>query len=79
MSTTAASTRHLHTIYRGEKPWDWAALYVGHVQPRGFRTYWRNRYRWQLHLTPIHFHRDGEKWEVGVCLGRRTVYVKRHR
>lgn len=79
MSTTAATTRHLRTVYRGEKPWDWAALYRGHVQPRGYRTYWRGRHFWQLHLTPVHLHRDGGKWEAGICWGRRTLYVKRHR
>jgi hypothetical protein len=79
MSTTADSTRHLRTIWRGEKPWDWAALLVGHVQPRGYRTYWRHRRFWQLHLTPVHLHRDGARWEAGLCFGKRTIYIKRHR
>lgn len=79
MSTTADSTRHIRTLRRGAKPWHWTALYIGHVQPRGHRTYWRNRHIWQLHLTPIHLHRHGSRWEIGLCWGRRTVYVLRHR
>ncbi|MER7794886.1 hypothetical protein [Streptomyces sp. NPDC097640] len=79
MSTTADSTRYLKTIWRGEKAWEWKALYAGHVQPRGYRTFWRGRFFWQLHFTPIHIHRDGDKWEIGVCFGKRTFYFKTHR
>lgn len=79
MSTTAASTRHLKTLWRGEKCWEWLALYVGHVQPLGYRTYWKHRRFWQWHVTPLHLHRDGGKWEAGLCLGKRTIYLKRHR
>ncbi|MFI8191367.1 hypothetical protein ACIF8T_21530 [Streptomyces sp. NPDC085946] len=79
MSTTADSTRHLGTVWRGEKPWHWKALKVGHVQPRGYRTYWRTRRLWQLHLTPIHIARDNSQWEIGVCLGKRTLFLLSHR
>ena len=43
MATTADSTRHLGTIWRGENCWEWKALKVGHVQPRGYRTFYRSR------------------------------------
>jgi hypothetical protein len=79
VSTTADSTRYLGTIWRGEKPWHWKALYAGHVQPLGYRTRWADRYRWQLHLTPVHIERDGAKWEIGLCCGKRTVFLKTHR
>lgn len=79
MSTTADTTRHLGTVWRGSKPWDWKALYVGHAQPRGYRTRWTDRHRWQLHLTPIHIERDWDKWEIGLCFGKRTVFLKTHR
>lgn len=78
-STTAATTRHLATVYQGQPCWNWAALYTGHVQPRPHRTYWRSRWLWQFHLTPVHLHRDGTRWEAGLCWGRRTAYVLRHR
>ncbi|MFD6025689.1 hypothetical protein [Streptomyces griseoluteus] len=78
MSTTADSTRHLGTVWRGKKPWHWKALYLGDVQPRGYRTYWRSRWLWQFHLTPIHAARDNDKWEVGICFGRRTLFLLSH-
>jgi hypothetical protein len=79
MSTTGDSTRHLRTVWRGEKPWEWKALYVGHVQPRGYRTYKRSKWLWQIHLTPVHVARDNGKWEVGVCFGKRTFFLLSHR
>jgi hypothetical protein len=79
VSTTGVSTRHLRTLYQGEPCWNWTSLYVGHVQPRGYRNYWHDRRRWQFHLTPVHFERHHECWEFGVCWGRRTLFVKRHR
>jgi hypothetical protein len=78
MSTTAKSTRHLATIWRGEKPWHWTTLMYGHVQPLGYRNHFR-RFFWQLHFTPVHMERDGNKWEIGVCFGKRTLFVKVHR
>lgn len=78
-STTAATTRFRRRIYQGEPDWNWAALYTGCVQPRGYRTYRRSRWLWQFHLTPVHVHRDNASWEAGLCWGRRTVYVLRHR
>lgn len=79
LPTTADTTRHISTVWKGEKPWHWKALYRGHSQPRGYRSYWHNRHRWQLHLTPIHLSRDGEKWTAGLCFGKRTIYLASHR
>lgn len=78
MNTTADSTRYLRTLWRGDKPWHWLALYVGHVQPLGYRNRWHSRWRWQFHLTPIHVSRDGSKWTAGLCFGRRTIFVFKH-
>lgn len=77
-STTAASTRHLHTLYQGDPCRKWAALYYGH-QPRPRRPYRRSGRFLHIHLTPIHFARDRCNVEFGLCWGRRTVYVLRHR
>lgn len=79
MNTTADSTRHLKTIWRGEKSWHWKALYVGHVQRLGMRTFRRSPFFWQLHVTPLHLSRDGDKWTAGLCLGKRTVFLYSHR
>ncbi|MER5694939.1 hypothetical protein ACWDBO_31515 [Streptomyces mirabilis] len=79
MSTTADTTRHLRTVWRGEKPWHWNAIYTGHAQPRGYRTYRKSRWLWQFHVTPVHIARDNSRWEIGLCFGRRTVYLLRHR
>lgn len=83
MSTTAVSTKHLRTLWRGEKPWHWVGLYIGHVQPIGYRNHVKNRgfpmRFWQIHITPVHIERDGAKWEIGFCFGKRTIFVKVHR
>jgi hypothetical protein len=79
MSTTATTTRHLRILWRGEKPWHWLALMIGHVQPLGYRTYIQSRFLWQFHVTPIHLYRDSSGWEAGLCLGKRTIYLRRHR
>ncbi|MEU3613508.1 hypothetical protein ABZ725_14490 [Streptomyces sp. NPDC006872] len=79
MSTTADSTRHLGTVWRGEKPWHWKALKTGHVQPLGYRTHYSSRWHWQFHLTPIHIARDNNSWEIGLCLGKRTLFLLTHR
>lgn len=81
MTTTAATTRHLATLWQGTKPWHWTALKYGHAQTVGYRNHVRyRRYQfWQLHITPIHIGRHGDKWEYGICLGKRTLYVLRHR
>jgi hypothetical protein len=79
MSTTAESTRHLKTIWRGDKAWHWKALYLGHVQSRGYRTYRHSRWLWQIHITPVHIARDNSKWEIGVCFGKRTFFLLSHR
>jgi hypothetical protein len=79
VTTTAASTRHLLTLWHGQKPWHWAALKYGHAQPLGFRNHLRARRFWQIHLTPVHIERDYSKWNVGICWGKRTVYLMVHR
>jgi hypothetical protein len=76
---TAATAKRRASVWRGEKPWHWAAIYTGHVQPRGYRNYWHDRRRWQLHVTPLHVSRDGAKWSVGLCFGARTVLLHVHR
>lgn len=78
MGTTGDSTRHLKTLWKGAKPWQWKTLKYGHSQPLGYRTYRKNRHLWQLHLTPIHVARDNARWEFGVCLGKRTLFVLSH-
>lgn len=78
-STTADTTRHLRTVWRGQKAWHWKALYIGHAQPRGYRNFFRNRRIWRFHLTPLCASRDGQKWTIGLCWGKRTVYLYAHR
>ena len=80
MSTTAESTRHLRTLRHDKKtPWHWTALCVGHVQPRGYRTYRKSRWFWQFHVTPVHVSRYGDRCEAhmlrlvaGTCSGCRA-------
>jgi hypothetical protein len=79
VSTTADSTRLIKTVWRGEKPWHWKALKVGHVQPHGYRTYRRSRWLWQFHLTPVHVARDNSTWKIGLCFGKRTIFLLSHR
>jgi len=79
VSTTADSTRLIKTVWRGDKPWHWKALKAGHVQPRGYRTYWRSRWLWQFHVTPIHIARDNSQSEIGLCFGKRTIFLLTHR
>lgn len=79
MSMAAEGHRHLATVRRGEKAWEWTALAYGHVQPIGYRNHHRGRRFWQIHITPIHIERDGAKWEIGICFGKRTLYLRVHR
>lgn len=83
MSFTAAGHRHLRTLWKSKTVcWHWTSLNLGHAQPN---QHGRWCYRvpssrmWQFHVTPIHVSRDGSKWLVGLCLGKRTIYVLRHR
>lgn len=78
MSTTALSTRGLRKLWQGDPCWKWAYLMYGHVQPIGYRNNFRYRHGWQLHLTPLHLERDGSSWEIGICLGKRTLFIKVH-
>jgi hypothetical protein len=78
-STTADTTRYLATVRRGQEPWRWTALYLGHAQPRGYRNYFRNRYDWRLHWTPLCASNCYGKWTLGLCLGKRTIYLYSHR
>ncbi len=72
--------RHLRTMWRNpDIAWHWWALYTGRAQPVGHRNYWHDRWRWQLHVTPLHLHRHVRCWELGLCFGARTVYAMRHR
>lgn len=77
LPTTADTTRQLCTVWTGKH--DWKAIYVGHTPPRGSRSYWRTRRLWQLHVTPVHASRSGDKWTAGLCFGRRTIYIASHR
>lgn len=83
MSFTAAAHRHLRTLWKHPTiAWHWTTLNYGHAQAHGVTRRWcyrSARRLWQLHWTPIHVARDGAKWTYGLCLGRRTVYVMRHR
>lgn len=60
-----------------ERPWEWWALAYGYAQP--VRRVWVDKYRWRFHFTPIHLERWGAHWEIGLCWGDRTLYLKRHR
>lgn len=73
----AEGHKHMATLWRGEKPWHWWSLARGLAQPNRF--VWVDQYRWRFHLTPIHLERWGEAWEIGVCAGFRTIYLRRHR
>lgn len=79
LPTTAVSTRHIRTMWQGDPCWHWKALYVGHAQPLGYRNYRLDRWRWKFHFTPIHVSRDGHKWAVGLCFGKRMIYLYSHR
>lgn len=80
MTTTGETTRHLWTIRQGDPAWHWSGLFVGHVgRPIGRRSFWSSRHLFQLHVTPLHVARANTTWEYGLCLGKRTLYVLRHR
>lgn len=83
MTFTAAGHRHLRTLWKHPTiAWHWTTLNYGHAQPNQHgRWCYRmpRRLGFQFHVTPIHVSRDGSKWHGGLCLGRRTVYVLRHR
>lgn len=85
MSFTAAHHRFICGLWKSKTvPWHWTSLNYGHAQPNqyGKWTYASPRplmRMWQLHCTPIHLSRDGDKLYYGLCLGRRTLYVLRHR
>jgi hypothetical protein len=75
----AQGSRHLWTFWRGRKPWQWAVLMYGHAQPTRFylgEGPWRYR-PIRFRLTPIYFERWGDRLEIGLCLGKRTLYVMR--
>lgn len=77
MAMRALGARHLATLWQSKRrSWEWWALLYGHAQPNRF--VWLDRYRWRFHLTPVHAERWGDVWEIGLCLGRRTLYVMRH-
>lgn len=76
----AEGARHIRTFHQDPvTPWHWWALRYGISQPRGYRNRWHNRRMFRLHFTPIYLERWGSTIEFGFCLGRRTLYVVRHR
>lgn len=81
MTMQAKGSRHLAMLWRGDKPWRWVALKYGHAQPVRFYLGdgpWRYR-PIRFRVTPVYFERWGDMLEVGLCVGKRTVYVMRHR
>lgn len=81
----AQGARHIGTLYQNrERCWEWWALKYGHSQPgqrlalgRDWGPWYRRNFT--LHLTPIHIARWTGELEIGLCLGRRTLYLLRHR
>lgn len=82
MSVQAAHARHLAMLWQSkDRAWEWWALKYGWAQPIRFCLGpgpWRYRY-FRFHLTPIHLERWGSAIEIGLCLGKRTLYLMRHR
>lgn len=73
----ATGARHLKTLWQDrDKSWCWWALKYGHAQHKRF--VWVDRWRWRFHMTPIHIEYWENTLEVGVCVGRRTLYAMRH-
>lgn len=80
MSIRAEGARHLATPHQSkERCWEWWALKYGHAQPVHWFARSKTQRALRIHLTPIHFERWGNTVEIGLCLGRRTLYVMRHR
>lgn len=81
----AEGARHLSMIWQSrERCWEWWALKYGHAQGavdlargRPWGPWWRRNFT--FHVTPIHISRWSGELEIGVCLGRRTLYVMRHK
>lgn len=76
--------RHLAQIYQNpERRWEWWALEYGWAQPKRFALGppgggWMHR-PFRFHLTPIHIERWAGSLEIGLCLGKRTLMLRRHR
>jgi hypothetical protein len=84
MTMQAKGARHLATLWQSkERCWEWWALKYGKAQPSPI--HWRTgtgpwRYRPIIfHFTPFHFERWAGAMEIGLCLGKRTLYLVRHR
>lgn len=78
----AEGHRVLARLWQGDRPWKWATLCYGRSQPNSRFVLGAGPWRYQLirlHLTPIHFERWNNSTEIGLCLGRRTLYVLKHR
>lgn len=81
----AEGHRHLATLWKSkERCWEWWALAYGHAQPVRWALgrdwggpWWRRNFT--FHLTPIHLAHWTSELEIGLCIGRRTLYLKRHR
>jgi hypothetical protein len=82
LTLAARGFRHHRLLWQDpERRWRWASLVSGESQPKRFvlgRGPWRYR-PFRFHLTPIHVERWSGKWEIGVCIGRRTLAVLIHR
>lgn len=75
---TSESARHHATLWRGKKPWHWAALKSGKFGANVKRKR-INSHNWWFHMTPVHVTRSNESWAIGLCAGRHMVYVLLHR
>lgn len=81
MTVCAEGARHIRTLWQSPSiPWHWWALKSGILQPNRKQRFKRWAPRgWWLKVGPFYLERDLSKWEIGLCAGRRMVYVMRHR
>lgn len=82
MTLQADGFKHHRLLWQDpQRCWRWASLVSGQAQPQRFALglgSWRRR-SFRFHLTPVHIERWSGTWEIGVCLGRRTLAVMLHR
>lgn len=82
MALQAEGHRFICRLWKSKDvPWRWVTLVYGWAQPKRFCLgdgSWRYR-PIRFHLTPIHFERWGNMLEVGVCIGKRTLTIVKHR
>lgn len=78
MTMQARGHKVLRNIWRSKKiAWHWWVLAFGYAQPKRFCWLDRHRFRW--HLTPFHLEVWDSTWEIGICWGKKTVYLMRHK